>query len=252
MCEQLNSFLNDNPNLWAAIKDGDYVLKNEKEKAELYGFHIDLPPQPFQGNPEAPIWILMLNPCYSKDDKEYYETERKRKNAILNQLKFEKNGNHWHYVLDNAKNNFSRDWFEKRFITNKDMGLTLENVDKKIFILQACGYASEKFNGDLKKMTTDFPHMKFAQELARWGLANGKTIVIARSKDYWQNVLNIEIKSENIRKNVYFLCSYLNLSFSSGNIISYEKYKCGWKSKKEYCMFKQESAQELKNIIENQ
>jgi hypothetical protein len=72
------------------------------------------------------------------------------------------------------------------------MGLTLENVDKKIFILQACGYASEKFNGDLKKMTTDFPHMKFAQELARWGLRNGKKIVIAR-----QALLDWLSKGEN-------------------------------------------------------
>lgn len=253
MCDELKIFLEKNP--WAAIKDGSYGLENEKDAAgnEQYQFHTDLPPQPFQGNPEAPIWILMLNPCYSKDDKEYYEKETERKEAMLNQLSFTppKEENHWHYVLDNSEKNFSRKWFDERFIKNKDMGITADNVDDKIFILQACGYASEKFDSDLNKMTKSFPHMRFAQELARWGLRHGKTILIARSRKYWLEVLQSAMKEKNF-SDIYCFCSYLNLSFSSGNIISYERVKKGWNSKDEYRKFKQESAQELKKIIENQ
>lgn len=240
-------------NPWTKIKKGCYVLNREKDAAgsQKYKFQTALPPQPFQGNPAAPIWILMLNPCYSTDDKEYYEKNAERRQAILGQLKFRKRAKHFHYVLDNAEDNFSRQWFENRFLKNKDMGLTADNVDKKIFILQACGYASEKFNGDLKNMVKDFPHLEYAHKLARWGLRNGKTIVIARSRKYWQEVLQPAMKEGNTSK-IYFLCSYLNISFSFGNIISYKRFTEVRHNKKEYSKAKVESAQELKDIIENQ
>ena len=107
MCDELN-FEND-PNPWAAIKDGNYVLENEKDAAkhEQYQFHTDLPPQPFQGNPEAPIWILMLNPGYSEktdqypvSDADYYKKHDDRRKAMLAQLTFSppKEKNHWHYA----------------------------------------------------------------------------------------------------------------------------------------------------------
>lgn len=241
MCDELKIFLEKNP--WEKIKDKCYVLENEKKAApnEQYQFHTDLPPQPFQGNPEAPIWILMLNPCYSKDDKEYYEKETERKEAMLNQLSFTppKEENHWHYVLDNSENNFSRKWFEDHFF-NKGLGITADNVDNKIFILQAVGYASEKFNGNLNKMVESFPHMKFAQKLARWGLNHGKIIVIARCKDYWLNVLEAEKHPKNFN-NIYFFSSPQNISFSAGNIVNWYEYQ----------LLKENSAAKLQVIIKN-
>ena len=249
MCDELN--FENNPNPWAAIKDGNYVLENEKDAAkhEQYQFHTDLPPQPFQGNPEAPIWILMLNPGYSEktdqypvSDADYYKKHDTRREAMLNQLTFASPAqtNHWHYVLDNSENNFSRKWFEDHFF-NKDMGITADNVDNKIFILQACGYASEKFNGNLNTMVKSFPHMKFAQELARCGLKNGKKIVIARCKDYWLNVLEAEKHPENFN-NIYFLSSPQNISFSAGNIVNWYEYQ----------LLKENSAAKLQVIIKNQ
>ena len=248
MCDELN-FEND-PNPWAAIKDGNYVLENEKDAAkhEQYQFHTDLPPQPFQGNPEAPIWILMLNPGYSEktdqypvSDADYYKKHDDRRKAMLAQLTFSppKEKNHWHYVLDNEDRNYSKNWFKEHFF--KDMGIDENNVDKNIFILQACGYASEKFNGNLNKMTKSFPHMEYAQELARWGLKNGKKIVIARCKDYWLNVLEAEKYPENFN-NIYFFSSPRNISFSAGNIINWYESQ----------LLKENSAAKLQVIIKNQ
>ena len=242
MCDELKNFLDKNRNPWHDIKSKNYILKDEKDAAgnEQYQFHTDLPPQPFQGNPKAPIWILMQNPCYSEDDEKYYGGDTDRCTAILNQLKFKKSGEHWHYVLDNAKNNFSRKWFEDHFF-NKDMSITADNVDDKIFILQAVGYASEKFNGNLNKMANDFPHMKFTQELARWGLNHGKIIVIARCKDYWLNILEAEKHPKNFN-NIYFFSSPQNISFSTGNIVNWHEYQ----------LLKENSAAKLQVIIKNQ
>lgn len=252
MSLELQDFPEDNP--WAAIKDGNYVLETEKDAAkhEQYQFHTDLPPQPFQGNPEAPIWILMLNPGYSEktdqypvSDADYYKKHDDRRKAMLAQLTFSppKEKNHWHYVLDNEDRNYSKNWFKEHFF--KDMGIDENNVDKNIFILQACGYVSEKFNGDLNKMTKSFPHMEYAQKLARWGLNHGKIIVIARSCTYWQNVLEIEKKSQEIQKNVYFLSSNMNIVFSSNNILNWAKEQSNVPREQN----KKESVEKLKEII---
>ena len=240
-------------NPWRKIREKLYILKNEQKSVnELsYMLHTELPPQPFQGNPDAPIWILALNPGYSeKTDKYpvpdvwYYKNHEERRKAMLNQLKFKKSGKHWHYVLDNEDGNYSKEWFKKHFF--KDMGIDENNVDKNIFILQALGYASESFNGDLNKITEAFPHMRFAQKLARWGLRHGKKIVIARSNEYWQNILKIDRKNKKIQQNVYFLSSYMNIVFTSNNILNWAKEQAGMPREQN----KSESAAELKKIIE--
>ena len=251
MCDELN--FENNPNPWAAIKDGNYVLENEKDAAkhEQYQFHTDLPPQPFQGNPEAPIWVLSLNPGYSeKTDKypvpdvEYYKNHEERKKAMLLQLTFSQpaENNHWHYVLDNEDGNYSKKWFMDHFIKNRDMGLDVGNIDKNIFILQAFGYASEKFNGNLNTMVKSVPHMTFAQELARWGLKNGKKIVIARCKDYWLDILRKSEYFSEKKENIYFLSSPQNISFSAENIVNWYEYQ----------LLKENSAAKLQVIIKNQ
>jgi type I restriction-modification system DNA methylase subunit len=73
------------------LKNGLYAL--EEEQNAVYEFNQNhknhplftgLPPQSFQGNPKAPVWILMLNPCYSENDEKYYNDvdKKERKNAI--------------------------------------------------------------------------------------------------------------------------------------------------------------------------
>ena len=226
MCDNLTDFLENNQNPWDKLAEACYVLDNENDVAgnKEYDLHTDLPPQPFQGNPKAPVWILLLNPGYNKDDKIYYSENKDRRAAILAQLKFKKIAEkHWHYVLDNEENNPSRQWFEKHCL-NEGMGITADNADDKIFILQALGYASEKLDGNLSKMANSFPHMLFAQKLARWGLKNGKKIVIARCKYYWLDVLDAEKHPENFH-NIYFLSSPHNVSFSAGNIVNWYKYQ---------------------------
>ena len=88
--------------------------------------------------------------------------------------------------------------------------------------------------------------MRFAQKLARWGLRHGKKIVIARSNEYWQNILKIDRKNKKIQQNVYFLSSYMNIVFTSNNILNWAKEQAGMPREQN----KSESATELKKIIE--
>ena len=45
----------------------EYKKKNEANDKKC--LHLELLPQPFQGDPRAPIWILLLNPGYSDVDR---------------------------------------------------------------------------------------------------------------------------------------------------------------------------------------
>ena len=240
-------------NPWRKIREKLYILKNEQKSVnELsYMLHTELPPQPFQGNPDAPIWFLALNPGYSKQtdkypesDADYYKNHKDRREAMLAQLTFSppKEKNHWHYVLDNEDGNYSKKWFMDHFIKNRDMGLDVGNIDKNIFILQAFGYASDTFNGNLNKMVKSFPHMVYAQNLARWGLAHDRKIVIARCKDYWLDILRKSEYFSEKKENIYFLSSPQNISFSAGNIINWYEHQ----------LLKENSAAKLRVIIKNQ
>lgn len=252
MSDELEKFLKENTNPWKKIQEPYYILEDEKEAAQnkQYKIHTELPPQPFQGNPEAPIWVLSLNPGYSeKTDKypvpdvEYYKNHEERKKAMLLQLTFSQpaENNHWHYVLDNEDGNYSKKWFMDHFIKNRDMGLDIGNIDKNIFILQAFGYASDTFNGNLNKMVKSFPHMVYAQNLARWGLAHDRKIVIARCKDYWLDILRKSEYFSEKKENIYFLSSPQNISFSAENIVNWNEYQ----------QIKKKSADGLKKIIKN-
>lgn len=86
--ELLELLRNDeNFNLWLAasrewLSGGDaYYLKSDFDALNVYEtkingktnydelrFHTDILPQPFIGNPSAPIWILLKNPGYSSAD----------------------------------------------------------------------------------------------------------------------------------------------------------------------------------------
>ena len=51
--------------------DRDAINKYQEKNAtnEKKRLHLELIPQPFQGNPRAPVWLLMLNPGYSCIDR---------------------------------------------------------------------------------------------------------------------------------------------------------------------------------------
>ena len=75
-----------------------YILKGDEENQELEKFrnpergegqiHLEIPPQPYIGNPKAPIWILLMNPSYSATD--IYDmvcTDNDTKKTVLSSIK---------------------------------------------------------------------------------------------------------------------------------------------------------------------
>lgn len=92
----------DIPNPWKELpltEQSDFYLPNEKND----NYSQTIPPQPYQGTPDAKIWILLANPGFKdKDDiTEDMESDidffKQHKDRVLKQLIFEQTGNGGYY-----------------------------------------------------------------------------------------------------------------------------------------------------------
>lgn len=253
-------------NLWQVIKkdDGTYMLKCDGEIApkikHKHQFHI--PPQPFQGNPDAAIWVLLANPGYSKENnKNYYcddtayvkdcdinGQQESRLNSCLAQLSFKKAGKYHNYVLNEEFRGeftfYGTKWFLDRFVGNnkllgceKDINLFSEEdwhtIDDRFFLLQVHGYASKEFDSSCY-----FKHMDHNIELLKWGIKAGKVIVIARRHEYWHEKIEEEIHDDS---KIFVMLNNRNASFTENNLVSYED----WKRSQEIIKNAKENAKEI-------
>ncbi len=236
----------DNP--WSKMfVDGKFVLSQEEEeaigkfniaKAEEYRLQTDIPPQPYQGTPNANIWVLLGNPCFDETEKAFYRHENGKKFCI-DQLVFQEKSKDCfaNYVLDQDFNNrYAKDWFLSRFV-GKDKLLSSENekemiennrfsveghkvlheIDMRFFLLQIHGYASKAFHE-----SACFPHMAYNKALLQWGINAGKVIVIARCISYWKKV--IESMDHDDTK-IFVLLNNRNSHFTSNNLVRYAEWK---------------------------
>ena len=242
---ELEDILKNNPwneaeikawkNILKTGKSGEFILKadvdviasyNRECKNEENRIQTHLLPQPFIGNPEAPIWILTQNPGYSEIDlydmlgkkeeiKDWLKKEKvdpreqteskesleKRQELLLKQLRFKEPS---FYVLDNCFNTLKEhvgnkslggyEWWNKRLLEcdlcngNKDML-------SKFFVLEFFPYHSRNFSETLSK--TEVAHSKFWKELVSYALDQKKPVIICGD----MNVAHQEIDLKNPKTN---------------------------------------------------
>ena len=248
-----------------AGKSGEFILKadvdviasyNRKCKNEGVRIQTRLLPQPFIGNPEAPIWILTLNPGYSEIDlydmlgekkeikawltKEKVEispeTEdkkslEKRQELLLNQLRFKEPS---FYVLDKCFNTLKEhagnksfggyEWWKKHLLgtENKNSKHFCKGEKKmlsKFFALEFFPYHSRNFSKELSK--TEVAHSKFWEELISYALKRGKLLVCRNEKiiEKIQKIPDFEKKKDNVLR-----FSSRRVFLSNGNLIPLGDY----------------------------
>lgn len=274
--KELEDILKNNPwneaeiDAWQATlnagKSGEFILKadadviasyNRKCKKEGDLIQTHLLPQPFIGNPEAPIWILTQNPGYSEidlydmlgkkeeiedwrkkekvalhEETESKESLEKRQELLLNQLRFEAPRSF--YVLDNCfktikehagnKSFGGYEWWNKRLLQcdlcngNKDML-------SKFFVLEFFPYHSRNFSETLSK--TEVAHSKFWKELVSYAL-DQKKLLLCRGKKVFEEIKKLP-NVQNCMENILFFISVQNVAVSSNNLISWSEQEKGKK-----------------------
>lgn len=247
-------------NILNAGQSGEFILKADADVIASYNrecrkeenrVQTNLLPQPFIGNPEAPIWILNQNPGYCEIDhyemlgekteiQEWMnknnitlrpETEdkdslKKRQKMILDQLTFEKPIDF--YILDDdfdtieykGKKLFGGyNWWNKKLLQTN-----LCNGDKKMlsnfFVLEFFPYHSGKFSKKLSN--TEVVHSIIWKELVSYALKRKKLLICRGEKNIKgiQSSLDFAGNSENV------LCfsSPQNVTVSMNNLIPLKDY----------------------------
>ena len=170
---------------------------------------LNLPPQPFIGNPESKIWILQFNPGYSKsiDDYDYLGVDylspkdRHKNEAIFStstlsdrlrlisrQYRFDNAG---FYALDEKFHTFKYGlrkgrglylWYMNVLFTNAQSlfhfvpkGKRKEFADKNIFVLEFFPYHSKGFGG--VNFFPFLPSFDFWRILVQYALTHEKILI---------------------------------------------------------------------------
>ncbi len=206
--------------------------------------HTEIPPQQWQGNTDAPLWVLLTNPGYDSEDSRFYKLAENRE-APLAQLQFQcLKGKHWHYVLndehqkwikeDGSERSYSWTWFYNRFVNPVKNALKYKKekeafdwLDKNVFLLQTYGYAS------VESTDKDFPlrfhsQSRFIRKLLHWGVDNKKCMYIVRSEVLWRYWLDEEneLSTQMLKDKQLIINNFPRNSYLPQNIIlRIDKYK---------------------------
>jgi hypothetical protein len=188
---------------------------NFKSEDETY-IHTELLPEPFYGNPQAPVMLLSLNPSYAKDvDARFY-----RQNADACRLNLKHAPQKYPFYLLNPayKDYEGHDWWYKR------LGALIKDTDHKRVTENVCcveffPYHSRRFGAHRLAL----PSSHYRHELVLQAIAEQRLIVIMRSVNHWKGAIP-ELKTYS---NVCTLLNSQSTYVSPGNMPDgwYERLK---------------------------
>ena len=187
--------------------------------------HLELIPEPFEGNPEAPIYLLGGNPGYGEEGNEWHINEHYL--AIMSETL-----SHKYHRNQNNPTNFA--FFDERLDgyggTKWWKGHIAAEIKDKIFNIEFFAYHSTKADGlkgffsQIAKKGQSKPTCisnQYADQLIYRAIENKKIIIITRFEKYWlERIENLEEY-----ENLYILLNHQIATVKEGNIIEYKKYK---------------------------
>jgi hypothetical protein len=212
---EFRDLIGQNP--WLSISRSSERKYLEQDEAPLLDFNkrnigkptelrFELLPEPFVGTPNAPVWLLNLNPGF--DEVELYQDEQ----FIIRQernLKFD-SPNFWYLDTSSALSPGGRYWQKKLSSVVKDC--PEDTLSRNIFCLEFFPYHSKKF-----KPTKILPSQEFSAKLLRRAMALGKQIILLRSLSHW-----VKLVPELQEYPLHRLNSSQNISFTRKNCQTYD------------------------------
>ena len=185
--EELKS---ENP--WLTLKDKPYVYSgdrhdidvfNSKLKDASYRIELDVVPEPFIGSPDAPIWLLNLNPGLDPSELEHTAAviEMQKRSAALQASEF--------WCLDAAfSHTAGYRWWTKR-CRELIGGYGLKVIQTNLFCVEMFPYHSTRF-----KQPKWLPSQDFTIMLVKSACKANKDFIVMRAEREWlKRVPELEI-----------------------------------------------------------
>jgi hypothetical protein len=184
-----------------------------------YYYHTNILPEPFYGSPDAPVYLLLANPGFSDEDKEYHDSE-KFKGIISRNLNHEKSEYPFYFLNPELKDSPGGEWWLKR-VRELILNTSLEQVARGIFTVELMPYHSKKFKLLPESISKNglFPSSDYSIHLVNEAMRANKHIIVMRSSKLWEKAVP-ELKTYNRR---YQLNSPQAVYLTSKNLPEFSK-----------------------------
>ena len=184
----MNADLADNP--WHDLPvQAPFVLPQDQHQANRFNerarpehrLHLEIVPEPYLGNPAAPVVLLNLNPGFSETDLAVHLKPAFQAAARANLL-------HSHarcpfYLLDPELPSPGRDWWLRKLRALIERA-GLQAVSRSVFVAEVHGYHSRKF----RHQPSPFPSQRYTQQLLNAAIERNALILIMRGASLWHSL----------------------------------------------------------------
>jgi hypothetical protein len=164
-----------------------YVLSVDRPQIEHFNrdsrpehcLRLEIFPEPFLGDPNAPIILLNLNPGFSKEDLRWHSKDDFQNSSLCN-LNHGKTEYPFYLLNPRYSESPGHQWWERRLrIVIKEFGL--ETVANRMLCVELFPYHSEQFkHGELS-----VPSQQYGYHLVSRALERKAIVVMMRSKRLW-------------------------------------------------------------------
>lgn len=178
---------------------------NASKKNTQYHYHLEIPAEPWQGNPlSAKIIILSLNPGWEEDCNKNYALslpecgvpedifKEKQNSLLFNVYGFMPNN-------DQVREAFSKlgaDYWKNKLGTLQSEVPEMDEIDfyHNFALIQYCAYTSEKYGGGFKG-NKFLPSQLYTKEVIRYIAYNRPDVkfIILRAENKWEELLDADV-----------------------------------------------------------
>jgi hypothetical protein len=143
-----------------------------------HAIHLEIVPEPFLGNPSAPVVLLNKNPGFVESGRQVHLESAFNAAAIAN-LEHRHPGYPF-YLLDPGHPSPGQDWWRPKLRALIE-AVGLRSVAANVFVAELHGYHSKSFSSRLH-----VPSQAYTRQLVVNALARGATFVVMRGMQEWQ------------------------------------------------------------------
>ena len=179
----------------------------KRKNGQSFALSTEREPQPYFGNPEAPLLLLYANPVINSE-RDSEEATEEYSRLLDKARKHEDIEENFLYLNSAYKGRFGHEWWQST-LKNVIEDVGLKAIHQNVFSVELFAYASLKFQAPKELIPT--------QEYTRWlvkrAISNHATIMLGRARREWIQL----IPELQVYENVFQLKNPRQKRISPGN-----------------------------------
>ena len=186
-----------------------HIEKHNRKVDEEHRIRMELFPEPYLGNPEAPIVLLGLNPGFDEQEIPFHNEDNRFIRACVMNLIHRPQSYPFYLINPNLSDSLGHQWWMKRL--KEPIALAgLEAVAQNFLCIEYFPYHTRKF----KPMKKRLPSQEYNFHLVEKAMDREALIVIMRSKKLWFEA----VPGLKDYPHLFILKNPQNVTISPGNL----------------------------------